>query len=226
MAILGLAAGTTAREATAVFGPIPIDGFEIDPAIIAVGQKYFDMNEPNLRAIAQDGRWGLENSQERYTLIAIDAYRPPYIPAHLTTREFFSIVRDHLGENGTVAINVGRSPTDRRLIEGLAGTMQVVFPSIYVMDIPGTFNSMIYATVQPTGISDLRQNFSRLQESSIASPGSVHPLLLQVLERFLINQQPAPDSQVVFTDDWSPVEWITNNMVLSFVLSEDIDNLH
>ena len=52
MAIVGLAAGTTAHEATAVFGPIPIDGFEIDPAIIAVGRKYFDMNSPNLTAIA------------------------------------------------------------------------------------------------------------------------------------------------------------------------------
>jgi len=31
MAIIGLAAGTVARQATAVFGPIPIDGYEIDP---------------------------------------------------------------------------------------------------------------------------------------------------------------------------------------------------
>ena len=58
MAIVGLAAGTSARQATAVFGAIPIDGFEIDPEIIEVGRKYFDMNEPNLNAIAQDGGWG------------------------------------------------------------------------------------------------------------------------------------------------------------------------
>jgi len=226
MAIVGLAAGTTAREATAVFGPIPIDGFEIDPAIIAVGRKYFDMNEPNLHAIAQDGRWGLAHSQKKYTLIAVDAYRPPYIPAHLTTREFFQIVRDHLTEDGAVAINVGRSPTDRELINGLAGTLQSVFPSIYVMDIPDTFNSMIYATVQPTNVANLQENYIQLQELAANSPGSVHPLLIQVLERFMINQQPTPKSQVVFTDDWSPVEWITNNMVLSYVFSKDIENLH
>ncbi len=63
MAIVGLAAGTSARQATEVFGPIPIDGFEIDPDIIQVGRQYFDMNEPNLNAIAQDGRWGLERSE-------------------------------------------------------------------------------------------------------------------------------------------------------------------
>ena len=78
------------------------------------------MNQPNLNAIAQDGRWGLEHSQQRYTIVAIDAYRPPYIPWHLTTREFFQIVHDHLVEDGVLVINVGRSPTDRRLMDGLA----------------------------------------------------------------------------------------------------------
>lgn len=58
MAIIGLAAGTAARQASAVFGPIPIDGYEIDPEVIEVGKKFFGMNEPNLDAIAQDGRWG------------------------------------------------------------------------------------------------------------------------------------------------------------------------
>ena len=117
MAIVGLAAGTSARQATAVFGPIPIDGYEIDPAIITVGRKYFDMNEPNLNAIPQDGRWGLEHSTQKYQLIALDAYRPPYIPWHLTTQEFFQVVHDHLTEDGVMAVNVGqragRPPTDR-----------------------------------------------------------------------------------------------------------------
>jgi spermidine synthase len=118
MAIVGLAGGTIARQATAVFGPIPIDGFEIDPEIIEVGREYFDMNEPNLNAIAQDGRWGLERSGQQYSLIGIDAYRPPYIPWHLTTQEFFQTVREHLTGDGVAVINVGRAPDDRRLVTG------------------------------------------------------------------------------------------------------------
>src|SRR5512138_1062440 len=43
VAIVGLAAGTTARQMTAVYGNIPIDGFEIDREIVAVGRKYFGM---------------------------------------------------------------------------------------------------------------------------------------------------------------------------------------
>ncbi|MDO9301088.1 MAG: fused MFS/spermidine synthase, partial [Anaerolineales bacterium] len=48
MAIVGLAAGTAARQATAVYGDIPIDGFELDEKIVEVGQKYFGLNLPNL----------------------------------------------------------------------------------------------------------------------------------------------------------------------------------
>ena len=97
IAIVGLAAGTTARQATAVYGPVPIDGYEIDQKVVDIGRRYFEMNEPNLNVIVQDGRWGLEHSQNRYQIISVDAYRPPYIPWHLTTREFFQIVKGCLG---------------------------------------------------------------------------------------------------------------------------------
>ena len=49
MAIVGLAAGTTARQATAVFGPLTIDGFEIDPEIIEVGRQYFGNHPDGVR---------------------------------------------------------------------------------------------------------------------------------------------------------------------------------
>jgi hypothetical protein len=220
MAIVRLAAGTAARQATEVFGPIPIDGFEIDPEIIDVGREFFDMNEPNLNAIAEDGRWGLEHSPRRYSIIAVDAYRPPYIPWHLTTREFFQVVYDRLEDDGVMVINVGRSPSDRRLIEGLTGTIRTVFPSVHVMDVPGSFNSILYASRQPTSMENLYANLMALY----AQPG-VNPLLLHSLERVVMYQQPTPESEVVYTDDWAPIEWITNDMVLSYVLFGDMDAL-
>lgn len=220
MAIIGLAAGTSARQATEVFGPIKIDGFEIDHEIIEVGRKYFGMDMPNLNAIARDGRIGLQLSKQRYSIIGVDAYRPPYIPWHLTTMEFFQIVRDHLLEDGTVVINVGRSPTDRRLIDGLAATMQTIFPSIYIMDVPGTFNSIIYATVQPSTIENLYGNLLYLYTRY-----DVHPLLLQAIEVAVANQQPVHPASQVFTDDLAPIEWITNRMVLNFILRGDLEEL-
>lgn len=220
MAIVGLAAGTAARQATRVYGNIPIDGFEIDPRIIEVGKKYFDMNEPNLNAIAQDGRVGLDKSGRDYSIIAVDAYRPPYIPWYLTTREFFQIVWDHLEDDGVLTINVGRSPSDRQLIDGLSTTIGSIFPSVYVMDLPNSFNSMIFATRQPTKKENLLNNYLAFN----GSPDG-NPLLLETMGITITNLQPDPAKTVIFTDDLAPIELMTNQLIFNFMLSGQMEEL-
>lgn len=213
LGIVGLAAGTIARQYTAVFGPIPIDGWEIDPEIIAVGREYFDMREPNLNAIPEDGRWGLEHSPYLYSVIAIDAYRPPYIPWHLTTKEFFRSVHSRLEPSGALAINVWRTPQDRRLVDAMAATIGEVFPSVHVVDVPDTFNSVIFATVKQTGDANLLENLRMLNAAE-----NTHPLLLDALTVAAVNAKPTPQGGVIFTDDLAPVERIANSIVLRFVL--------
>lgn len=220
IAIVGLAAGTTARQAAVVFPNVVIDGWEIDPKIVQAGRNYFDMNLPNLNVFVQDGRWGLEQSPETYDLVIVDAYRPPYIPPHLTTQEFFEIAADHLKSDGVLAINVGRAPNDRRLIDGLATTIGTLFPSIYVMDIPGTFNSILYATLQPTSAEALFDNLVRLQ-----ARGDAAPLLVESMYLAWSNLAPAPQQTVVFTDDLSPIEWLTNNLILNFLFESGTEML-
>jgi spermidine synthase len=220
IAIIGLAGGTSARQAAEVFGDVPIDGYEIDPAIIEVGYEYFGMDIRTLNAIEQDGRWGLEHSGQKYSLIEIDAYRPPYIPPHLTTVEFFTLCKDRMTEDGVIAMNVGRTPTDRRLIDALVATLSEVFASVHVMDLPLSFNSIVYATVQPTTFEDLLVNYQRL-----AADASTHTLLLTSIERTLVNQRETPVGGTVLTDDHAPIEWIINNMVLNFLASDGVEDL-
>jgi predicted membrane-bound spermidine synthase len=220
MAVVGLAAGTTARQATEVFGPIQIDGYEIDPLIIEVGRKFFDMNQPNLNAFAVDGRIGLKNSPGGYSIIVVDAYRPPYIPWHLATREFFQLVSDRLAEDGVMTINIGRGPDDRRMIDALVGTISSVFPSVHVMDVPGSFNSVVYATRKTTSIDYLYANLNEILKDEQA-----HPLLRESLFRAVYYHQPTPSGETVFTDDLAPVEWLTNNMVLHFVFSGSYEEI-
>jgi spermidine synthase len=215
MAIIGLAAGTSARQATIAFGPLPIDGFEIDQEIIKVGQEYFDMTMENLQPIAQDGRWGLSKTQNIYSLISIDAYRPPYIPWHLTTREFFMQVYNHLDEDGALALNVGRTPEDEELLAGLVITIQSVFPSVFVMDVPYTYNSMIYATVRETSWENLSDNYELLLESEDSAT-----ILIQAIRAALNNRRPLPEGGLIFTDDKAPIERITNLMVLKNILTD------
>lgn len=220
MAIVGLAAGTTARQATAVFGPIPIDGYEIDPKIIAAARAYFDMNMENLNVVVADGRWGLAHSPHHYDIISIDAYRPPYIPWHMTTQEFFQIVREKLNDEGVMVINVGRSPQDRRLVNTLASTIRSVFPSVHLVDIPGSYNTIIYATAQPTQAENIQHNLVYLYHK-----GGIHPLLIYAMQVASTNLQPQPGFERVFTDDHAPVEWITNTMVLRYLFSINLESM-
>jgi len=88
------------------------------------------------------------------------------------------------------------------------------------MDVPNTFNSIVYATVQTTTIDDLYANWLYLKTHA-----SVHPLLLRAVEYAIIYQQPAPNSTVVYTDDLAPVEWVTNSMILGYIFSGEMDEL-
>jgi spermidine synthase len=212
IAIVGLAAGTAARQMTAAYGDIPIDGFELDPKIVEVGKKYFDMNMPNLNVHIGDGRLGLEESPYKYDIIAVDAYRPPYIPAHMTTQEFFEIVHSHLTENGVLTINSASVPGDRRLINGLATTIGTIFPSIYTVDIPGSLNTMIFATRQKTQPENFAINLVKLSQDS-----SVHPLLISTMQTTFANLKSGYEYTTVFTDDHAPIEWIVNDMVVKFI---------
>ncbi len=214
LAVIGLAAGTTPKQYTDIFGPIPIDGMEIDPAIVEAGVEYFDMTEPNLNIILQDGRLALNLVDHEYDVVSIDAYKLPYIPWHLSTVEFFEEINAHLTDTGVVAINVGRTVNDRSLIETFSATMSEVYESVHVMDVPGSCNSILVATVQPTDPDNLIENLERL-------PEDVHPFLPVVLQRAHDAISETPEGGLVLTDDRAPTEIMTDMILVNFVLSGD-----
>jgi len=90
---------------------------------------------------------------------------------------------------------------------------------VHVMDVPDTFNSIVYATVQPSSFDNLEENFLLLREQK------THPLLLTAIERTLANQRLTPTVGVLLTDERAPVEWIVNSMVLNYVISGNYEEL-
>lgn len=219
--IVGLAAGTIARQYTAVYGPIPIDGIEIDPGIVEAGARYFEMNStalPNLRVHIEDGRYMLNRLEGGYSLIAVDAYRPPYIPWHLTTVEFFQEARSKLAPRGVVAVNVGRTHTDRRLVDAIAATLLQVFPSVHAMDVPASFNTILVATSVPTDGANLQANLNNLNTS-------ISPLLYEALIWGVQQQVQLTPSSLIFTDDRAPVETLVDSLVINFLLSGGTEQL-
>lgn len=222
MLVVGLATGTIARQHAAVYGDdLKIDGVEIDPEIIEAGAQYFDMNSeaiPGLTAYAQDGRYMLNRLEGPYDVIGVDAYRPPYIPWHLTTVEFFQEIYDKLTDDGVLVINVGRTNTDRRLVDALTNTLSYVFVDIHAMDVPGSFNTILVATRQPTESLTLIENAQRMEASD-------YSLLSQALEMASQTLVPVTPNDMVFTDDKAPVEGLVDSIVLNFLLGGEIEDL-
>jgi hypothetical protein len=211
VAIIGLGAGTAVRELTAAYGPIPIDGVEIDGTIIDLAHQYFDMNEPNLHVIIQDGRYWLDTSSQKYDEIAIDAYQQPYVPFQFTTREFFQTVRDHLTPTGVVAVNAGRTATDFRLVEALAQTMHSVFANVYIIDTERFYNSVIIGTNARTSPGNFAINTAAL----------TNPYLTQVANNSITsgNIREERNSTVWFTDDRAPVEQLIDQIIFDDVVN-------
>jgi spermidine synthase len=211
IAILGLAGGTIARQYSAAFGSgVRITGVELDPEIASVGRRYFAMNEPNLQVVVQDARYWLSTRppDDRYDVIIMDAYRQPYIPFHLTTREFFQLVRRHLAPGGVAVVNAGRTASDYRLVDALASTMRPVFQDTYLLDVPAFANTMIYGTTSPTTMADIQHNLA-------ASPG---PLAQQIATTAMADGsiRPSPYHSKPFTDDLAPVERVIDSIIFNY----------
>lgn len=210
--IIGLGAGTIPREMSAAYGPIQIDGVEIDGEIVNLARQYFSMNEPNLHVIVQDGRYYLRTTSQRYDIIGMDAYQQPYIPFQLTTNEFFQEVRDHLTPTGVAVINVGRTGTDFRLVNALSETMRTVFPNVYIIDSQRFSNSLVIGTNQATQFTNFINNTEDLS----------NPLLQDVARESIAsgNIREETHPSVVFTDDHAPVEELIDAIILNVVESE------
>lgn len=217
--IIGLAAGTVSELYTEIYGALPITGIELDPQIIAVGEAYFGMTQPNLTAVAADGRRWLAHqpATAQWDLVAIDAYRPPYIPFQLTTVEFFALVRDHLAEEGVVAINVGRTASNYALIDALAATLYQVFPTVYAIDEPGPpdnlSNSLLVATRQPIDLATVLTHFSTMDKTK---PAEFQTFVTAASKQ--VRLLPHTD-RTIFTDDHAPVEWVVHRIIWDFLLS-------
>lgn len=206
--VLGMAAGTIPtlflRDVDPVRpqGPVRAVGVEIDPALAALGRRYFHLVPRAARVVHQDARVYLEASRRRYDLVIVDAYSNEiYIPFTLTTREFFRLVARHLAPDGLVALNVNALTPDAPLLRDLERTLEAVFPHVVVSRAPGAYNYLLAASDRPLPPPD---------------PAAM-PLFLRPTARALAADwhAPHPGPGLVFTDNRAPVDTLTDQMILS-----------
>jgi hypothetical protein len=205
IAILGNAGGTTARALGRFYPDAVVDGVELDPDVTAAARRWLGLGDnPRLRVHTADARPFLRRTRERYDLIFVDAYRPPYVPFYLATREFFRLARERLRPGGAVAVNVATVPSDHRLAEGIAGTMAHELPQVEAWQ-PLRFNQLVVGLTSP------------IRHAEAARRARHAPPRIRVLARMLAaGMRPVAPSAEPWTDDHSPVEWVTDRMIVDW----------
>jgi spermidine synthase len=202
IAILGNAAGTTARAYGHYFPATAIDAVEIDGELTDIGRRYFDLHAPRLRTHTADARPYLRRTRERYDAIVVDAYRQPYIPFYLATKEFFALARDRLRPGGVVLINVGHPARSSRLERVLSATLASVFPTV-LRDPSQRTNTMLLATAGGASAQ-------RLERAVPGLPGQLRSLAQATAGRLA----PRLPGGRVYTDDIAPVEWLIDTSIV------------
>jgi len=205
VAILGNAGGTTARAMGVFYPRAQIEGVELDPAVSEVGRRYFGLDDnPRLKVITADARPFLRRTDERYDLILVDAYRPPYVPFYLATQEFFRLARSRLLPGGALVINLATVPDDHRFADAVSGTLATEFPLALSWQAL-RFNQFVIGL-------DREAPRRVLVERLAHGPARLRPLT-DLLARQMRVVEPAADP---WTDDRAPVEWHTDRMILEF----------
>jgi spermidine synthase len=208
LAILGNAAGTTARAYGHYFPETEVDGVEIDAKLTELGERYFELDNPRLEVFHEDARPWLEDSEGGYDVIMVDAYRQPYIPFYLATREFFELARDRLAPGGVVIVNAGHPEGNDDLETVLGRTMADVFPTVIRDPIEDT-NTLLLASEGPASGERL----------AAAVPGLSEDLrVLAARESGRIG--PRLDGGEIYTDDRAPVEWLIDRSILGYAAED------
>jgi spermidine synthase len=157
-----------------------------------------------MRVHAEDARPWLKRSAGGYAAIMVDAYRQPYIPFYLTTREFFELARERLAPGGTAIVNVGHPEASEELERVLARTMAAVFPRVLRYPIEPT-NTLLVAGDGSLSAAGLRRRARSL------------PRPLRILAREAAARlAPRLRGGTIYTDDRAPVEWLVDSSLLEY----------
>ncbi|HKH23143.1 MAG TPA: fused MFS/spermidine synthase [Solirubrobacterales bacterium] len=203
VAILGNAAGTVARAYGHYFPAARVDAVEIDPELAEIGRRYFDMRAPHLQVHDDDARPWLRDSPADYDVIVLDAYRQPYIPFYLATREFFELARDRLAPGGSLIVNVGHPEDSTELEKVVSRTMAEAFP-VVLRDPIEDENTLL--------LGGERGSARQLREMAVGLP----PELQTIAQAEAARLGPALSGGEIYTDDRAPVEWLIDRSILGY----------
>lgn len=200
--MIGGAAYTYPRDFLIHNPAAKIDVVEIDPKMTEVARTYFQLkDDPRMKIIHEDARTCVKNSDKKYDVIFLDAFMGVTPPAHLTTKEFMSDLKNILSDNGVLMINL-ISPIggkDGRLFEEEANTVKTMFPYLDVYMVQNRPSNQYQNLMFVAYKSELH---NQLEVSDLG--------LKELISRKVTVDKDLDNGQIL-TDDHAPVEYLTRN---------------
>ena len=187
-----------------------IDVVELDPQVTQIARDYFRLKEDeNLRSFNEDGRTFLNQNQEKYDAIVMDAFGSLFsVPFQLTTIEAVRKINSSLSDDGVVLVNLisAIEGDNSYFLQAEYKTYTEVFPNVALFRLApggtGTQNLILVASKAP------KMSFET-QDAELA------PLLKNRYTESIAMNVP------VLTDDLAPVEYYNSFAQKYTSLSED-----
>ena len=208
--VLGMGTGTYASQCLRYFPGAAVEGVELDEKIVALARDYFDLRE-DVRVTVYDGRAFLQAVDTRYDVILVDAYQDITIPFQMASREFFTLVREHLREGGVMVVNMNiRGDREDSINWYLADTIATVFDQIYTVDVTGGTNRELFASDDAALLETFTRNIALCGDDGLR-------WMMGRVERGLVRYEPGDR---IMTDDKAPVELLSMRAIDDLIREE------
>ena len=209
--ILGMGTGTYATQCRRYLGDMNVEGVEIDEKITQLFRQYFSLPE-DVKVTTYDGRAFLNASDEKYDVIMVDAYQDITIPFQMSSTEFFTLVREHLNENGVMVVNMNmRGSGEGNINQYLSDTIASVFDTVYTVDVKGSTNRELFASNDPQMLETLTAQTASVENEQ----------LRELLTKVADNCEQYVAGNYIMTDDQAPVE-LLGMRVIDQVIGEEV----
>ena len=197
-----------------------IDVVEIDPTVEAAAKEYFGLEESEtLNLYTDEGRQFLDETDETYDVIVVDAYKQDKVPFELTTTEFMELTHDRLSDDGVLVANVISAPDGpaSEFYRSQYKTMDRVYPQVY--SFPTSESSSIQNVQLIATTSDERVSQETLYERNAERDIGID------LEDELATYRADVDTSGVpiLEDDNAPVDSLLDPMVGQRYVVEETD---
>lgn len=210
MLILGMGTGTYATQCSRYFDNVHSEGVEIDQKITDLARTYFALPE-SVKVTTYDGRAYLNAIDEKYDVIMVDAYQDITIPFQMSSKEFFTLVKEHLTEDGVMVVNMNMKGEQKGSInEYLADTIASVFSEIYTADVEYNTNRELFASDNPDMIRAFEENLAKEDDPGLCA-------MMDQVSGSLLRYEAG---EYCMTDDKAPVELLGMRVIDEVIKNE------